>query len=346
MEFRSSFLCKTVSRRCDDGGMTSTTRIQRKYDHRLRELVRSTGDAEYAIQRGVPRSTARGWLTSTRAEVVTVDIVDMDTLRLQQEVLRLQNRVNRLVALLRLLIVVLKVSRVSLASIRIPEGTAKLMLLRAIERSCSVLPLRVLRLSHSRYHSWKREEECGLDDLPSCPRFSSQQLTQTECSTIKEMVTFEEYRHVPTGTMALLAQRLGKVFASSSTWYRLVRISIDFSIILIFEDENREQIPILRYNGKQPSQHTNKVEKKRGEPDVAFRNEFHIHRATERYQLARFKIDGYAEITDQYDSFDEVLRKFVTSNGFEVETTDNPGHAGLSLKNLGFSMQSTRIISA
>jgi putative transposase len=36
------------------------------------------------------------------------------------------------------------------------------------------------------------------------------------------MVTSEEYRHVPTGTLALLAQRLGKVFASRSTWYRLV----------------------------------------------------------------------------------------------------------------------------
>jgi putative transposase len=37
------------------------------------------------------------------------------------------------------------------------------------------------------------------------------------------MVTSEEYRRVPTGTLALLAQRLGKVFASRSTWYRLVR---------------------------------------------------------------------------------------------------------------------------
>ena len=207
--------------------MTSTTRIQQKYDHRLHELVRSTGDAEYAIQRGVPRSTVRGWLTSTRAEVVTLDVVDMDMLRLQQEVLRLQSRVDRLVALLRLLIVVLKVSRVSLASIRIPEGAAKLMLLRAIEQSCSALPLRVVlrvvRLSHSRYHAWKREEECGLDDMRSCPRLSSQQLTLAEVSKIKEMVTSEEYRHVPTGTLALLAQRLGKVFASSSTWYRLVR---------------------------------------------------------------------------------------------------------------------------
>jgi putative transposase len=38
------------------------------------------------------------------------------------------------------------------------------------------------------------------------------------------MVTSEEYRHVPTGTLALLAQRLGKVFASATTWYKLVRL--------------------------------------------------------------------------------------------------------------------------
>ena len=64
---------------------------QHRYDHRLRELVRLTGDVEYAIQRGVPRSTARGWLTANRAEVVTVDVVDMDALRLQQEVLELRS---------------------------------------------------------------------------------------------------------------------------------------------------------------------------------------------------------------------------------------------------------------
>ena len=37
------------------------------------------------------------------------------------------------------------------------------------------------------------------------------------------MVTALEYRHVPTGTLAVLAQRLGTVSASPSTWYRLVR---------------------------------------------------------------------------------------------------------------------------
>ena len=207
--------------------MISTTRIQRKYDHRLRELVRSTGDIQQAIQRGVPRSTARRWLNSTRTEVITVDVVEMDDLLLQREVLVLRRRVERLAALLRLLVVLLKVSDVSLYDTRIPDGDRKLALLRAIERSRSVFALRVvlriLRLSHTRYHSWKREQACGLDDTPSCPRSAPHQLTSAEIATIREMVTSDEYRHVPTGTLAVLAQRLGKVFASASTWYRLVR---------------------------------------------------------------------------------------------------------------------------
>ena len=207
--------------------MATTTRFQRKYGHRLRELVRATGNVEVALEHGVPPSTARGWIKATIAEVVTIDVADMNTLQLQQEVLALRERIGRLVALLRLVMVLLKIAGFSLANVRIREQAEKHKLLRAIERARSVLPLRivlsVLRLSHARYHSWKREEECGLEDMPSCPRVSPHQLTTAEIATIKEMVISEEYRHVPTGTLALLAQRLGKVFASPSTWYRLVR---------------------------------------------------------------------------------------------------------------------------
>ncbi len=208
--------------------MNPKTRTLRRYDHRLRDLVRSTGDTGHAERRGVPRSTARGWLTSTSADVVTLDIVALDVVGPQQEVLALRVRVERLVALLRLVVVLLRVSGFSLACARLPNGAMKILLLRAIERSRSALPLRtvlrVLRLSPSRYHSWKREEECGLDDMSSCPRSSPQQLTRSEVETIKGMVTSEEYRHVPTGTLALLAQRLGKVLASATTWYKLVRL--------------------------------------------------------------------------------------------------------------------------
>jgi len=208
--------------------MISTTRTRQRYDHRLRDLVRSAGDISYATRRGIPRSTAYGWLSTNQAEVVTVDMVDMDLIALQNEVLVLRRRVEWLVALLRLLVVLLKVTGASLNYTRIYDGSSKVSLLRAIERSRSVLPLRtvlcVLRLSRSRYHSWKREKECGLDDMPSCPRSSPQQLTHAEVQSIREMVTSDEYRHVPTATLAILAQRIGTVFASPTTWFRLVRL--------------------------------------------------------------------------------------------------------------------------
>ena len=141
--FQSNFRCEDVNRGCDDGSMTFTTRIQNRYDHLLREHVRSTGDVNYAIQLGVPRSTARGWVNSTPAEVVTLDIVDMDNVRLQQQVLRLQSRLDWVIAILRLFVVVLKTSDVSLSNARFPQGTAKRMLLRTIERSSCVLPLKI-----------------------------------------------------------------------------------------------------------------------------------------------------------------------------------------------------------
>ena len=207
--------------------MAATTRAQRRYDHRLRDLVRTTRDIDCALQRVVPRSTARSWLTEPTTEVVTVDVLDMDTIRLQQEAIRLRRRAPKLSALLRVLLVVFRMSGYSLNQARLPEGSDKRSLLRALDQSCSALPLRsvlrVVRWSPSRYHAWSRQEGCALDDRSSCRRSSPQQLTASEVSAIQELVTSEEYRHVPTGTLARLAQRLGKVFASASTWYRRVQ---------------------------------------------------------------------------------------------------------------------------
>ena len=122
---------------------------------------------------------------------------------------------------------VLKVSRFSLNQTRLSDGKDKRSLLQVIDRARSTLPLRsvlrVIRLSPSRYHHWKGENQCALDDRSSCPRVSPQQLTAPEIQAIHDLATSHDYRHVPTGTLALLAQRLGKVFASPSTWYRLIR---------------------------------------------------------------------------------------------------------------------------
>ena len=206
----------------------ATTRTRRHYDHRLKHRVRDTGNIPLAIENGVPRLTARDWSRSPTSDVISLDVLSMSEDALRQEILALRQQNARLVAILRLLVVLVKVADVSLARRRVADGAKKELLLRAVDRSREILSLssalHLLGLSSTRHHSWKREERCELDDASSCPRTFPHQLTRDEVATVKDMATSDKYRHVPTGTLALLAQRLGTVFASSSTWYRLVRL--------------------------------------------------------------------------------------------------------------------------
>ena len=156
------------------------------------------------------------------------DVADLTEPELRQKVLKLRRRVQKLTALLRLVLAVLRTSGFRLTEERLPDGRDKIRILRAVDRAREYLPLRAalrfLRVSPSRFHAWRRlQRACSLDDQSSCPRTSPSRLTPPEVRAIKDMVTSPEYRHVPTGTLAVLAQRLGTVWASPSTWYRLVR---------------------------------------------------------------------------------------------------------------------------
>jgi hypothetical protein len=59
--------------------MAENTHIQKQHDHRLRRLIQTSGDHDLAVRHGVPRSTARGWLKQSRTDVITFDVLDMDT---------------------------------------------------------------------------------------------------------------------------------------------------------------------------------------------------------------------------------------------------------------------------
>ncbi len=193
--------------------MPSLPRPQQRYDHRLRDLVQRTRDVTIATELGIPRSTARGWIGKAPNVVVSLDVTDLTALELQQEVLELRRRVKKLTALLRLALALLRSSGFTLAHERLPNARAKIRILRAVDRARAWVPLpallRFLRLSPSRFHAWRRlQQACALDDQPSCPHTSPHRLTPLEIQAIKDMVTAPEYRHVPTGTLAVLAQRL------------------------------------------------------------------------------------------------------------------------------------------
>jgi len=177
---------------------------------------------------GVPRSTAAGWLSSQSRPTVTLDALSMKEEGLQAEVLLLRRRVEKPRALARILVATIRAFDLDLERRRFPDGLSKSMLLRAVERGREALRLRpalaVIGLSPSRFYAWMRAARgCDLDDHSSCPKVSPHRITRREIQTIKEMVTSPDYRHVPTGTLAVLAQRMGRVFASATTWRRLVR---------------------------------------------------------------------------------------------------------------------------
>lgn len=88
-----------------------------------------------------------------------------------------------------------------------------------------------------------------------------------------------------------------------------VRNPLDFSVILGLHVPKTNQVfRLLRCNGKS-HEHTNKIE------GSTF-YDFHVHRATERYQMEGFREDGYAEITDRYSDLEGALDTLLLEGGF------------------------------
>jgi hypothetical protein len=98
-----------------------------------------------------------------------MDVTNVKTLELQQEVLELRRRVKKLTALLRLVLAPLRSSGFTLTHERLPDRRDKTRILRAADRARDFVPLRpllrFLRLSPSRFHAWRRlQDACALDD--------------------------------------------------------------------------------------------------------------------------------------------------------------------------------------
>ena len=159
--------------------------------------------------------------------VASVD-VDLEVYELLERVDSLRQRAKVQAAIIGLLVRVLRLRGGKFDADRVPDGLTKSGVLGAITSASGVLSLgtalRIVGVSTARYHAWRRKEEgCGLDDQPSCPKSFPSQLTRDEVSTMREFVESESYRHVAVQNLALYSQRLGKLFASVSTWYKMIR---------------------------------------------------------------------------------------------------------------------------
>ncbi len=214
-------------RRADTPRM-QTTQSRRTYDHRIREAILESGDRNLYAELEIPQSTIRSWVHRGLPDVVTSELVACDRAALISEIRALRQRTAVLAAVVGLLAAVLRVSKNHLDCGRYADGASKAVLLRAVDRASKVLPLRsalrVVRLSTSRYFSWRQlEAGCDLDDQPSCPRVRPTRLTPREVERMRSFAQSGEHRHMSLRALALYAQRIGKVVTSPSTWYRMAR---------------------------------------------------------------------------------------------------------------------------
>ena len=86
---------------------------------------------------------------------------------------------------------------------------------------------------------------------------------------------------------------------------------LDFSVILaVLVPQSSQVFRLRRYNGRS-HEHTNQIE-----GDTFY--DFHIHRATERYQELGAREDAYAKPTDRYGSFYDALRCLLKDASFRV----------------------------
>jgi transposase InsO family protein len=200
---------------------------RRQYDHRIRQAVVATRNVRLFPDLEIPVSTARTWLTRGCPRVVAANDDPSDAVALRAEIAVLRAKAEMYLAISSVLLVIIRMFGLSLDATRLPEGTDKAKLVRAIKMASQHAPLRrilsLIGLSPSRYHAWKRRKlVCELDDQPSCPRSQPTQLTAAEVQAIKGHVLNPEFRHMTVRALSLHAQRLGEVFASESTWRRLI----------------------------------------------------------------------------------------------------------------------------
>ena len=147
--------------------------------------------------------------------VATVD-VELEVYDLLEQVDKLRQRARVRAAVIGLRVRLAKLRLAKLDGDRVPDAATKSVVLRAIASTTGLLSLgtalKIVGMSSARYHTWRRKEEgCGLDDQPSCPKSFPLQLTPEEVSTMRDFVETETYRHIAVQNLALYAQRLGKV---------------------------------------------------------------------------------------------------------------------------------------
>jgi transposase InsO family protein len=109
----------------------------------------------------------------------------------------------------------------------IADAQKKAKVLNAVENAMKTarrdVCLSTLGLSLSRYKRWRRERRgCSVEDVKSCPRGNTNQLTSKEIRIMRDLVTSKKFSHYPIRSLHFYAKRRGLLICSYSTWRKYI----------------------------------------------------------------------------------------------------------------------------
>jgi putative transposase len=208
--------------------MSVESPIYRKYDHRIRNLIATSQDPYLLPHLKIPLSTRRSWVRKGPVVVVTMSDFELTTRELVHKVASLEKQLLISKAGSTLVSKSVKIMGFEIQYKRTPKAIIKESILDLIEEASEFLPilrcLELVGLSSARYYSWvKRRIKCALEDVPSCPKLSPCKITYSELRKIKSYLTDSSLFHVSVTSLSWLAKRRGEVFASTSTWSKIVQ---------------------------------------------------------------------------------------------------------------------------
>ena len=201
--------------------------VYRVYDFKIKSLIAKTKNPRLFPDLDIPRSTAMTWIRKGVRDVVTLESLDADKLQLIQQVSRLERELAAARTKNELVVFTFRIFGLQIQYQRLPSAEAKTSVIERIRAASAFLPLMecldAIGLSAARYHSWiKRQVRCLLTDQSSCPKLTTTQLTPTETAIIRDFVTSKDYVHFSIPSLAWFARRERQVFASLSSWYRVI----------------------------------------------------------------------------------------------------------------------------
>ncbi len=180
------------------------------------------GSPNHFIDQGIPRTTAMYWLKNSQK------IKDINTqagnLR-NTKITQLQKKLEEELALKNLLIKVRKLHPHSFSKKKVTSKSVKKELtLSILELKKQGLSLKkifsTIALSPSTFYRWQTIlHPCELSGNKCQKRFKHQ-LTNDELKIMEKYLTSKKYAHIPISSLCPMAQREGKLFCSTATWYK------------------------------------------------------------------------------------------------------------------------------